>query len=507
MAKNRRSRAEGNASGTGREPDLLVKSSVDRRGFVRATGGLLVGAMFSSACEEGTLTGTVSFQITGLPPGTTDAGRATITGFAIADPINVDLKSATSGSVEVPVGTYSVTYQPPTGFGMSPGETNVADVIVGADEVTQLSFAVESAVGSIRVTVQGVAVGSTDCGSALIRRIDIAGQPQIELIIPIAGTATMNVASGTYRVTMAAPDGHRVAAGQVNPRDVVVETAGQGSVTFIVESTPAPTGVLFHSDWSTALGVTAAAFRDAGKARPWTFHCCTANVNSSIVTAASLGLEKWPTTNVYRVGTQAIFPSQIATHQIEVDLGAPSPDSHRYFRLYLQVTHGDAHGNGTEGSVEHGFETAESGGGDGLNLMRIPRNNGTWFPAYREIATGIRYVAPGLNLLKNSTYRIEMHLAYGTSTYTIEVRIFDEDGVQVASEADFYQYVPVNNTGLRLGAATFNYVPAHHRFLRVGTNGPSSNFPMNNLVDQDLYLHGAVAVSDSGWLGPYNNGI
>jgi hypothetical protein len=285
--------------------------------------------------------------------------------------------------------------------------------------------------------------------------------------------------------------------------------SGTATVTVSTVITPPPpppptTGsAVFASRWGTATGTSQSAYLDSGNPTPWGFVCCSSNSNSAISTAASLGLADWPVANVYRVGMQA-GASGIQTHQIQVDLGAPSANSHRYFRYYLQVPYGDDHGTSSESTIEHGVETtsATNSGGRGLNLMRLPRNDGTWFPVFRDIASGWRYVASGLRLAKNRTYRMEWHATYLASTYSIQVRIYDAAGTLVATENDFFQYLPVRNTSARLGAITFPYVAADHRYFRVGTNGPSSNFPMANLRTDNLFLHGAMAVCTTGWCGP-----
>lgn len=267
-------------------------------------------------------------------------------------------------------------------------------------------------------------------------------------------------------------------------------------------TTPGIGTPFFQSNWTTETGRSLEAFRDAARPTPWTFHCCDSNVNSSVETAAAMGLTSWPASNVYRVGTQASSQGSIQTHVVETDLGAPVAGERRYFRYYLQVVYSDSHGSATEGNIEHGVETAESGGGDGMNFYRLPRNDGTWFPAYREISSGVRYVASGLRLSKHRTYRLEWSLDYGASSYSVQVRIYDQTGTLVATEQDFFQYLPSRDTSRLLGAATFTYTPAHHRYFRVGTNGPSSNFPMANMTDGNLFLHGAVAVCRGGWCGP-----
>jgi hypothetical protein len=466
----------------------------------------LLGVSCSADADGGAQRGTLHVVISGLTPGFVSAGSAVVTGTGLSGPLVINLPAISEAEADIAVGTYDVVYTPPVGYALAPGNSSSRNIEILKGETTDVEFTVVAASGTIRIVVTGLGGAVANGGTADILRTDLAGQTPFGVIVPIAGTADASVVPGDYEITYTPPGGYGLSEGEVNPRDVTVAADAMATATFAVEPLAAPAGVIFHSDWSTATGATAAAFRDTDKTKPWGFYCCDSNTNTSISTAASLSLTAWPTTNVYRVGTQASSPSAILTHSIEVDLGVPAPGVSRYFRYYLQVTHGDAHGNGTVGNIEHGVETAESGGGDGMNFYRIPRSDGTWFPAYREISTGVRYVGTSLNLLKNHTYRLEWGLTYGASTYSVQVRIYNNAGVLVATEADFHRFLPSEDVNIKLGTEAFTYTGAHHRFFRVGTNGPTSNFPMTNLVDQNLFLHGAVAVCEGDWCGPYADG-
>ena len=348
-----------------------------------------------------------------------------------------------------------------------------------------------------------LAVGGALQLTALVR--DSAGNT-------LAGrTVTWTSSNGTVAAVAASGMVTALAAGSATITGTTGGRAGTSAITAQAVVTPPPPppppptlgNAYFASRWTTATGATQSAFLDTGSPTPWGFVCCSSNTNTTITTAAALGLQDWPGgSNVYRVGVQS--GSGIQTHQLVADLGAPAANSHRYFRYYLQVAYGDDHGSASESSIEHGVETSPStsGGGRGLNMYRLPRNDGTWFPAFRDIASGWRYVASDLRLAKNRTYRWEWHVTYLASTYSLQIRIYDGAGVLVATENDFFQLLPSRNTAARLGAAQFAYAAADHRFFRVGTNGPGSNFPLANLRTDNLFLHGAVAVCATGWCGP-----
>lgn len=314
-------------------------------------------------------------------------------------------------------------------------------------------------------------------------------------------TAGVESETWTRSLTMSIPAETIPAPAPLPPASVEIDTTRRQIEP--PDTLPPPSDFVFQSDWSTATGASDAALRDTDRAMPWT--AATGVRNAAIVNAASLGVTNWPVANLFRVPS---YGSGFAAQTIQHDLGAPSSGTHRYFRVYVQVPWADSHGGSSKGNWEHGMEMseAEMGGGDGFVFVRIPQNDGTWWPVWGEIgdARGLRYIGWDLSFSKTETYRLEWHVAYGASTYTVEIRIYDEDGVLVATEDDYWRYLPSENTGMRLGDETWNYTPSDHRYFRVGTNGPTSNFPLANIRDdQPLFYYGAVAISETGWCGEY----
>lgn len=271
-------------------------------------------------------------------------------------------------------------------------------------------------------------------------------------------------------------------------------------------------GIVFHSDWRTGTGTTDAARRDTRNATPWRNYA--GNRPSGIETAASLGLVNWPTPNAYVVRTGQ---AQMGTmwSQLDCDLGTPAPGNHRYFRVYVAMLWQDRHGDGNGlANGEHGIEGVDrgynegGGGGDGFNPMMLARANGTWNAAYREISNGYRYVAPNISFAKFATYRMEWHLAYGIGVVRVEMRIYDGAGKLIASTPDFRRVLPYPQGESLSDAVIPLATPVGHRWFRVGSNGPTTNYPGENVDVGDAFrAHGAVAVSSTDWCGPYRNGI
>jgi hypothetical protein len=360
--------------------------------------------------------------------------------------------------------------------------------------------------GRVRVTVTGLAAGATAGGIATVTGGDLTAPLEVELT---GSTKDATVRAGNYHVSYQPPQGYNVTSAA--ELDVVIPPGGTADVAFTVQAVPAAVGILFKSDWRTGTGQTTAAIRDTAQTPSWDNHQGSGFASSGIETAAALGLTNWPTANAFIVRAFDDSPDRLASAQIHRNLGTPSNGSHRYFRLYAAMLWGDSHGDGTTGHGEHGIESAalDSGGGTGWNFYQIPNDDGTWFPGFREISTGVRYVADGLTLAKNATYRLEWHLAYGAGSYQVQVRIYNAAGTLVGDEDDFYLRSPVIDPQQLLGAGVFSLADAsNHAWFRVGCNGPGSNYPLSNIVANEPFrAHGAVAVSDSNWIGPYANGV
>jgi hypothetical protein len=324
----------------------------------------------------------------------------------------------------------------------------------------------------------------------------------------LGGTTTISTdASGVGRFT------NLSISGSAGDRTLVFASSGLTSVTSraitITASSGDSRGLVFASDWSSGTGTSDGARRDVTKPRPWAGY--GGNAVTGVETAASLGLTNWPTANAFVVRTQENWMGSMWS-QLDVDLGVPAPGSHRYFRVYVAMLWEDDHGDGSGiSSVEHGIETSQfgyspngsGGGGDGLNPMMLSRSTGVWHPAFREISSGYRYVSD-IQLPKFATYRLEWHIAYGTGNYRVEIRIYDAAGTLVVTEADFWRGLPWPQGELLRDATLALADATDHRWFRVGSNGPTSNYPDLNVQPLDAFrAHGAVAICTLNWCGPY----
>jgi hypothetical protein len=441
-------------------------------------------------------TGVLRLNVTGLQAGFTTAGRATITGGGLSAPLVLDPLQATTQTTLTP-GSYQVAYEPPSGYTMASGSAAVQNAnVVGGTTPTDVNFAVVQATGAVRVNVSGLQAGFTSAGQATITGASLSSPIVLNLT---QATAQASLVPGSYHVSYAPPSGYAMAAGSSAEQDVTVNAGPPTDVNFVVQVSggTSPT-IAFAAQWRTT-GQTDANFMDAGR---FSATCCQIPASNGIETAASLGLTNWPTANAFV--NRAFGSGWTATRQAEANLGNPVNGEHRYFRFFYQcLIPTSVTGSG---GVEHGVESSDGfsplgTNTKGWNIMRIPRTDvDDWYVSFRDIESGARYEAQGISLQRNKTYRIEWHVIYGASTYTIEIKVFDETGVQRVSEADFR-----NLSNQPLTGVAFAYTAAFHRCARVGNNGPSSNFPIGGVTDgMGMHAHGAFAYSKNGWLGDYN---
>jgi hypothetical protein len=492
-----RKRHEPGPSGPGATDPFLMPTArqIGRREFVRTSSGLLVAAtMFGCSDPSAPDAGVVRVVINGLGAGITTAGSATITGEGIT-PINLVLPPIAEGSASVKAGNYHVVYAPPAGYTMAPGELNEIDVIVEAGATTNVEFDVVPATGTLRVTVTGLAGGAASGGGAQALRTDIGGQTPLAIVIPGTGTVDSSVAPGTYSVTFSAPAGYQLTAGATNPVVVVVASSATATANFAVEEVGEPPAVIFHSDWSTALGTTSAALGDNGKALPW-------NVvgGQGLEVIQSTGLD-FPTTNVLRVTSLEAVGGFAFLRRTGMPI--PAVGESRWYRWYIRVTTP----NGLEDPESHPFQdgNAQSQANWLFHVYHDGATPGTWRPQFRPAPTVNAFPNDrwnGPDLPKNATFRFELQIhRTATNSFQMHVRVYDAAGTQIHTDAS---YSNQQSSATLATNPTFTFLTlANLDGLNAGCNGIFGTAPFPFVYG----YQGAVAVSGADWLGPYSNGI
>lgn len=264
-------------------------------------------------------------------------------------------------------------------------------------------------------------------------------------------------------------------------------------------------------------GNTTTAFRDTDK---FTVNAFGTGQESGVVSAVSLGISDWPTTNIFqgRVHTSSAWP----TVTVQYNWGAPIVGEIRYLRFYLQVRFPNTlTPDATEGNLIHGIETAdaETGGGDGYAFMILPKTDGTFFVGFRDVA-GHRFYCDNTFFNKNTTYRVEIKREFTTSTsYIATVRIYDASGTLLTDSGNsavggnnWTQYLPTNNPSIYMRDTPITSTLIAHTVERFGNNGPGTNFPGTStygtqatvVEGEDWYSFGAIALGTQDWLGAYD---
>jgi hypothetical protein len=384
----------------------MGKRSINRREFVRTTGGILVSASLGQACTESGAPGSgiVHVTIGGLAPGFSSAGFARITGNGIV-PIEVELLGESTGEASVRAGTYQVDYDPPSGYIMAQGSED-----------------------QIEVTVR---------------------------------------------------------AGAVTP------------ITFQVVQTTAPAGVIFHSDFGTALGTSDAAVMDTGKQTPW-----NVRGGQGLEVIPATGLD-FPTANVLRV-TALTANSGFGLVRRE-GMPVPSVGQSRFYRWYIRA------GANIEDGNTHPIQDGFNAGASNWQFEQLHTIGGTgkWTVQFKmgpQNAFNQNFRGPALDV--NVTYRFEVHLVrVSNTTYNFHVRVYNSSSptTPIFSDTDF------NNVDAAMGIAdlaaqpnghfTFNDVNNLHG-LNGGCNGVA---PLSS--DRVYGYQSGFAVGGSDWLGPYGGGI
>ncbi len=266
-------------------------------------------------------------------------------------------------------------------------------------------------------------------------------------------------------------------------------------------------GVLFHSDWSTALGNTQRALLDQAKALPWDL---VIGNGSTTTVIASTGLD-FPSANCLQVngdyagaGAQPIQTRQVAVRPMNNRWPVPDVGQSLFFRLYKRLVY-PCPMFPTLGNNNHPLE--EQPGGASNWSWSFAVEPAGWRPALQsQVSTRFRLGPPSapIFLARNVTYRLEWQVhRIGATTCNLHARIFDSAGALLHGDAAF---VLDSNPGQSLATMpTLNLTDVQTLDgLQVGTNGPGVD--PGGPTGPMWYL-GAVAVRADGWCGPYANGV
>ncbi len=460
--------------------------------------------------------GTVHLTVSGLAQGATSGGTAQLTRTDISGqtPTSVLIPGSGSADVQVPAGTYNVSYNAPTGYQLASGQTNPRSITVAAGGTTNTTFQVQASgggepqQGTARVQVSGLTSGASSGGSAQLTRTDATGQAPTSLVIPGSGSAQAQVPAGTYSVTYTAPSGYQLASGQTNPRSITVTANNTTTTTFQVQTTGGggggggTPGVLFFSDWRNQLGNSESALSDGGK---WNVLSSGASSNASIIDAPA----GFSTHKVIRVRSETghrdgwMEPRRTGLGEIPVG-------STRNFRWEIAF-HEPALSDAGQHPIQDGGAVSISNWYLGTTNGGSNLQSGQW---------GIDFVFGGTDwdnskftlgsregqytpLQKGVVYRMEVQLArFSSSQFRFYVWIYDAAGNLLYDCDDFR--VRNGSRSLCNFAHTVRSTSSMDAFL-IGLNG-IGNSPSWPIHSSDQAAFAVVqGLPEGQQIGPYGN--
>ncbi len=466
-------------------PSGFTASSTNPLTGIAVTAGATASAAFTVTAAAPT-TGTIQVTVTGLTGGSGGSAVAQRTDAA-GSPINIAISAAGSGSASnVPAGTYSVTYNAPSGFSVS--TTNpVTGITVNVGGTAPVPFTVVAVVpGAVQVTVTGL-TGAASGGSVSARLTNNTGNTfNANLTAPASGssTGTLNLPPGSYNVTYTAPGGFQLASGQTNPHVVAVTSGATSNTSWVAQVIPTPQGLVFVSDWRTAVGMGVDAVRDGGK-----WNDSFVNVTRMMVIAAT-GLD-FPggMANVLRMRCRE-SESQYSILQKFNGWPLPPVGGSIYRRVYIKHT---LHGTSisfhpyepSPGACA--FESNTTITGTDPFLFELRDSDHRW----------------QISLPRGATYRYEeRYRRVGASQWVTEARIYNSANVLIRTNADFRCSVHGNFDHSLADGLTNRMDDGCMVNHSIGWQGGGGNRGSDDENNNSIYW-GGYAVSLSDWCGPY----
>lgn len=276
--------------------------------------------------------------------------------------------------------------------------------------------------------------------------------------------------------------------------------------------------VLFHSDWSTDLGVTDAALRDTGKAIPWDAPLIGGGTWDADETAiiAATGLD-FPASmanvlrSVCKYDGDDTSPSRIMRYAGMPVIGVGES---RYFRSYVrypatlenfpsgfdELWHIHQDGTASSGSnweFEVVADTLSEPLAGGVVRQRM------WIK--QTLAPNSGHIRFYIDLPLGATYRHEWAVhRLATNEWSMQARIYDSAGTLLYDEDD-YESIS-GGAPVYLGDVTTAFTNASNtNGLNAGHNGV--NLGMNSVGADFIHTYqGGVCIRSADWCGAYRNG-
>lgn len=272
--------------------------------------------------------------------------------------------------------------------------------------------------------------------------------------------------------------------------------------------------LVFASDWSTATGRSDAAWRDTGKAVPWSVTGLPIDTRNGDVIVAT-GLD-FPSTNCYRIGFDSGLGGRVVAEGI---WSAPAIGESLYYRMYFR--------NALPAIATFMHPVfPQVGGGTGICEWMFNGDASSYGGTSDQFAFDIRtlYDSSGsppddthhwrVVLDKHRTYRIEWVLRrLSTEGFRLDARVYDDlvsTTVSLFTSSDFVcgrfgHTHTLADTNLGTAGVGGNVL------IPAATVGALADLNISDpgtysLAATDYCYWGPVAVSKTDWCGVYVNG-
>ena len=359
---------------------------------------------------------------------------------------------------------------------------------------------------TIRATVEGVSAdATTDVSAVVVSRVELTPLTPMALIGTTAQfTATVRDASGgtilgrtvtwTSSNTNVATVSNGVATA-ITPGTTTITATCEGvssSTTLtVMDGTSGGAALVFASDFSTALGNSAAAISDANKTPHWNDIHPDAD-QLYVISAAGLG---FPSTiaNVLRTRYMGVNSADVKTIN---QWPEPAAGQSQYYRIYYRLDIPNSYGN-VPSPGHHPIEPIPGSCPYEWEFRIGSNSDGTM-----DFKVSLPAADYNMRLNKFQTYRFEWaFLNRTTGGYKFAIRVFDASNTIVGWNGTFIRM----NTTRTLAAddPLVSVSTACIRALTIGSNGPSGWESIGTTaMDAFSYVSG-VAISQAGWIGPY----
>jgi hypothetical protein len=294
-------------------------------------------------------------------------------------------------------------------------------------------------------------------------------------------------------------------AGETGTRTLVFSAPGLQPVTSpaILVTNPLPppeppSGTLsFASDWTTSAGESSNAVTDGGR---WTV---IGNTEDRVTVIPSTGLG-FPAemSNVLRIRHRT---SHAVGVYVDRGWRAPAVGEHLYYRMYIRMSIAQADPPPLDNSAHPIMARPGTGA---FAMLQNLGSTFRWTFAFNNQPNDFTHRF-SFNAQRDAVYRFEVHFHRVTSTTAaVDIRVYDRNDVLVATSADLPctagHMAP--HTLADIGTIVFPSAGTWDGLTGMTISHEGANWGPFSDDRMNMNYYGGIAVSHSGWVGPYRRG-